>query len=128
MAGTFVYSDLHPTLNITDGGEVVILYDDEAITQSIKNILATITGEQVRNPIGSKLVSYLFQPMSNMTATAIKSEITRVIKQFEPRVNIARINITPNQANHYYDVALQFNIVGYAQIKSFSTKLRTFGG
>ena len=58
--------------------------NENAIKQSIKNLVLTVPGEKPFQPlVGSQVNRLLFEPMDAFTADAIKDEIINTIKQHE---------------------------------------------
>lgn len=125
MARTFTYSDLDRTLKIDNSGNYEIKYDGDVIIQSIKTIFSTISGERVRNPIGSTLISLLFEPMNSDTVSAIRSIIEQAVSVYEPRVIIRKITITPHYDKGIYDVVLLLSVKKLTETVRFETKLRS---
>lgn len=123
----YTYSDMHRGLNINSRGDVEVLYDTDAIEQSIRCILATVSGERVRNPLGSTMVGLLFQPLNSRTAEGVKDEIFRVIGLFEPRIRIRTIIVEPQIDTQTYDFQLEYEIVGLTGRFNFDAKLKSFG-
>lgn len=123
-----VYSDMHPTLKIKEGGSIEILYDEAVIVQSIKNIFATVSGERVRNPIGSRILRLLFQRMTFDTARQIRGELAGLITRYEPRVDIVSFTLNPNFDGNSYDAKLQVKIKGIERPQIITTRLRSFAG
>lgn len=124
---TYIYSDLHKGLKISSRGDVTLLYDADAVIQSIKTIMATVTGERLRNPLGSTLVGLLFQPLNKRTSEGVKDEIRRVIGKYEPRVNIVTLTIQADIDAHIYDIQIEYDIIGLSGRYNFETKLKSFG-
>ncbi len=120
----YVYSDLNSKLKQSADGNFNILYDEDVIVQSIKNIMATVSGERVRNPIGSSLVRYLFEPMDDDITDDIRNSIYNIIKTYEPRVEIARINVSANFEGNFYDVAMELRIRNLKRPVRVATRLR----
>ena len=118
------YSDIDSTFTITDGGNVKVVYDLDAINQSIRNIFATIAGERVRNPIGSALIRHLFEPMSSLTTKKIRQEITNSITFFEPRVQVLNLQVIPHHDMNFYQIEVEYVITGLNRRDIFSTRLR----
>lgn len=102
----YTYSDVEKGLETATNGDVGVTYDVETIIQSIKTILSTIPYERVRNPIGSRLVTYLFEPISSDTTDEIRTEIGRSLREYEPRVIIQGVRVTPNPDKMTYDVSI----------------------
>jgi len=109
---TNLYSDLDLTFNrIPVTKDVARRYDDQAIIASVRNLLLTNFYERPFQPnLGSNVDKLLFEPVNDLTAGLIANEITNVINNFEPRVSIETINVTPNLAENSFIVKLQFYV------------------
>jgi hypothetical protein len=109
---TNLYSDLDLTFNrLPVTKDVARRYDDQAVIASVRNLLLTNFYERPFQPnLGSNIDKLLFEPVNNLTAGLIASEITNVINNFEPRVSIDTINVTPNLAENSFIVKLQFYV------------------
>lgn len=123
---SYVYSDVNPFLTITSAGNIPILVDEEVVLQSVKTIISTVSGERVRNPIGTRLLRLLFQPMNDDLSRQIRSELTTAILRHEPRVDIMSFNISPNYDGNYYDTNIIMRIKGIQGSRSIRTRLRSF--
>lgn len=121
---SYTYSDMDSRLSITREGNVKVVYDEDAIIQSIKTILTTITGERVRNPIGSSLVQYLFRQMTPDTADDIRRLIRRNITQYEPRVTLNRVQVTPLYDQNRYELVIDLLINEIDRRITFRQNLR----
>jgi phage baseplate assembly protein W len=104
------YSDLDTKLTIRKDGNLRVVEDEDCIAQSINTILSTISGERVRNPIGSSIVQYLFQPMSRTTADQIRRTVFESINRYEPRVQLVRVDIMANLDQNRYDIVIDMRI------------------
>lgn len=123
-----IYSDMTTTLSVTSDGVVSKVYDSAVIVQSIKTILATVSGERVRNPIGASVVRLLFQPMNDILVRQLRTEIVDTILRYEPRVSIELFNIVPFYDENYYDISLVVKIKNIAKVQKIDFKLRSFAG
>lgn len=86
--------------------------DEMAVINSIKNLILTNHYERPFQPdIGSNIQKLLFENMDNITAAAIKREIQLTIKNFEPRVNLTNVNVSPNFDNNAFRVGMEFYII-----------------
>jgi len=93
--------------------DLVALRNENAIARSIRNLILTEPGERPFNPVlGSRVYSLLFETLDNQTAFAIKSEIINTIKNFEPRVTLNKVEVTPDFENNELHVSIRYNIVG----------------
>jgi phage baseplate assembly protein W len=91
--------------------DIVKKYDEDAIKQSVKNLVLTNFYDKWNPDVGSNVSNLLFEPMTPVTTTSIHRSIEQTILNFEPRVEIININVTPNFENHQYDIQINFNIV-----------------
>jgi phage baseplate assembly protein W len=122
----YTYSDFSPTLDLTPSGNIRVVYDEAVIIQSIKAIMATVSGERVRSPIGSKLVKYLFQTIQPSTANLIKRELTKLIETYEQRVDIQEVLVVGDIDNNRYDIHITLLISEINKTINFETRLRSF--
>lgn len=90
------YTDVPTQMNVRFGTkDIDPAKDEQAVKQSIVNIVRTNRGERVFNPtFGSDLNAMLFENMDDVTESLLKEYITISINQFEPRVNLQEVNIT----------------------------------
>lgn len=121
-----IYSDFNSTLKLDSAGNVTIVTDEDAVLQSIRHIMAIVSGERVRSEIGSSLVQMLFRPMTDETASNIRNLIGRDVVRFEPRVTIVELVVTPFPDKNMYEVKLRFRIKDLQRTFSFDTRLRSF--
>jgi len=108
-----IFSDLD--LNFTKHpvtGDITRRYDDNAIKQSIKNLLLTRNFERpFHSEIGSPIRAMLFELPGPMFTNMLQRAIIDVINNFEPRVEILDVRIDDSvDANSVY-ITLEFKIV-----------------
>ena len=93
--------------------DLVSISNETAISRSIRNLVLTSLGERPFQPdLGSRISRSLFELLDFGTATIIKKEIDITIKNFEPRVEINTIEVTPEYDNNGYNVLISYFIVG----------------
>lgn len=110
---TRIFSDLdfnftkHPVT-----GDITSRYDENAIKQSVKNLLMTGHFERpFHSEIGSPIRQMLFEQPGPMFGVMLKRTIIDVINNFEPRVNILEVNVDDSlDANEVY-ITILFTIV-----------------
>lgn len=109
---TRVYTDID--LNFTANpstGDVAVKYDDQAIKQSIKNLVMTQFYERPFHPeIGSQVYGLLFEPMSPILKSMIETAITNTISNHEPRVTLLSVNVALNPDNNSIFISIIFRI------------------
>jgi len=93
--------------------DLVSISNETAISRSIRNLVLTALGERPFQPdLGSRVSKSLFELLDFGTATIIKKEIDITIKNFEPRVEINTIEVTPQYDNNGYSILISYFIVG----------------
>jgi phage baseplate assembly protein W len=119
---SFTYADLHLDIEETtvkadrttrakQGKDIRTSYDEEAIKNSIVNILNTIPGERFLVPeFGASLTDLVFRPITDMTARVIGDRIFDAIDRFEPRVNIENISVVGIADIHQYNIEIRIRI------------------
>ena len=107
---TKLYSDIDFTFTkkpVTN--DIALSYDTQAVIRSIRNLLQTRNYERPFNPdLGSTIDAILFEPLSTISATEIKSEIAKVIRNYEPRVIVSNIEVAEQEQYNSYQVTLTF--------------------
>ena len=108
-----IYSDLDLTFNKVPGTkDVAMKYDEQAVIRSIRNLLSTSLYERLFQPdIGSSLNKLLFEPVTEITASLIEDEITRMINNYEPRASVSQLFVTAKPDSNEFNVAL-YVIIG----------------
>jgi uncharacterized protein len=117
IALTKLYSDIdftfarRPAVN-----DVALSYDTQAVIRSIRNILLTKKYEKLFNPsFGTSLDALLFEPISAITTNALQQEITNAIRNYEPRVTLQNVVVSPNENKNLYTVTLTFYLENATQ-------------
>lgn len=98
-------------------GDLSVLTNERAITNSIKNLVQTIPGEAAFNySVGSSVRSYLFEIIDAGTAGLIRNEVEATIKRNEPRAKVISVVVDPRPDQQEFMVSVAYEIVGYDQI------------
>jgi phage baseplate assembly protein W len=93
--------------------DLIAIKNETAIARSIRNLVLTYQGERFFNPIlGSKVSRLLFESVDEITASAIQEEIKTTIQNFEPRVNLLSVDVSPDFDNGEFNVTVRYEIVG----------------
>jgi hypothetical protein len=120
------HSDLDLSLKIHPiRKDLNVLRDDNAIKNSIKNLLITNAFERPFQPqLGANLRGLLFEPADAITKIAIKENIKDVIKDYEPRVSLISIAINDLSDQNAYRLTVRFLIKEYDTQDSVEILLR----
>lgn len=99
-----------------DTKDLILLDNEDAIKQSVINILLTNTGERLFNPtIGSEINKLLFENVSNQTTSTLILLIKNAIENFEPRAKILDVVASPRPDENAYAVTIVFSTVNTTQ-------------
>lgn len=107
-----LYSDIDFNFTRTPGrNDIALSYDEMAVIRAVRYLLLTKNYERpFQSNIGSRLEHLLFEPLSSITAAAIKTEIENTINNHEPRVSLTQVTIYEQPDNNAYSVSLEFFI------------------
>lgn len=110
---TRTFSDLdfnfsqHPV-----SGDVTSRYDEEAVKQSIRNLIMTRNYERpFRSAIGSQIKTLLFEPISPLLSTMMERTIADVINNYEPRADLLGVSVKFSPENNDAYVTIMFKLV-----------------
>jgi phage baseplate assembly protein W len=85
------------------------LKGEYAVITSLKNLLMTNHYERHFQPeIGSNIRGLLFEQLDNVTASNIQREIELTVKNFEPRVTLVSVTVSPDIDNNAFSVNMEF--------------------
>lgn len=93
--------------------DLIGLTNQNAIARSIRNLILTVPGERPFSPVlGSNVNKLLFDTMDSITASNIKSQIEVTIENYEPRVELNEVIVTPVVDDYAFHVKIQYYIIG----------------
>jgi len=93
--------------------DLIALKNETAIARSLRNLVLTYPGERFFNEnLGSKVSRSLFENVDQISASVIKDEIENTIINYEPRVDLISINVSPNYNEGEFNVTINYRIVG----------------
>jgi phage baseplate assembly protein W len=93
--------------------DLIALKNESAIARSVRNLVLTYPGERFFNEnLGSKVSRSLFENVDEISASIIKDEIENTIRNYESRVNLIEVIVSPNYDNNEFNVTINYRIVG----------------
>ena len=93
--------------------DLIALKNENAIARSVKNIVFTLPGEKFFDErFGSKISKLLFDNIDDLTASNIRDEIERSIRNNEPRVRLRSVSTFPDYEKNQFDVTIIYDIIG----------------
>lgn len=118
------FSDVNPDFSLNRKSEVLL--GEEAINAEISNVLGISIGEYWWEPLfGSRLHSYIFEPLDEITAGKIYVEIVSIIPKWIPYIRLTSNSfVYANINNSSFDIYIEYSIYNHSQIASFSASLK----
>lgn len=106
------YSDFSLTFNSHPySSDVVVKTDEEAIKQSIKNLILTKNYSRPFHPeIGCQIHGLLFENWDPILENTMQQTISDLIDKFEPRVRLIDLKLNPSPDENSLDVTVEFQI------------------
>lgn len=93
--------------------------NENAIKQSVRNLISTIFGERPFQPdIGSRVKGLLFENFDPFSVDAIRSEIVNVLERLEPRIEVEGVDVIDESDLNALEVSLTYKIVGEEQVQT----------
>lgn len=101
-----------PGLQIAANGKMAMISDRESIRQSVLLLMATIPGERVMRPqYGCNLQQLAFMPNDATTHGLAIHYVKTALEQWEPRIDIIRIDADSNSENpNVIDITLDYQV------------------
>jgi len=93
--------------------DLIAIKNETAIARSIRNLIFTIPGEKFFNQtLGSNISKSLFDNIDDISSSTIQDEIKTTIENYEPRVDLISVDVSPNYDNNEYNVTIKYYIIG----------------
>jgi phage baseplate assembly protein W len=93
--------------------DLISIFNQTSISRSIRNLVFTLPGERFFNQdLGCRVSKVLFENIDEITASIIQTEIETTIKNYEPRVSLASVDVSPNYDENEFDVTIKYNVIG----------------
>ena len=92
--------------------DIIPLRDDEAIKNSVKNLVLTNFFERPFQPqVGANLRGLLFEPADAITKYELSDGIKQVLIDYEPRIRVNRVGIEDQSDRNAYRITVHFQII-----------------
>ena len=93
--------------------DLIAIKNETAIARSLRNLVLTNQGERFfDNNLGSRVNNLLFENLDDITVSSVRNEIENVINNYEPRVELISVIVTPDYDNGELNVVVKYYIVG----------------
>ena len=108
------FKDISMTFKVNPlNDDLIAIKNETAIARSVRNIVMTIPGERFFQPsFGSGVNRVLFNNMDEISASVLEDEIRNSIRNYEQRVKLRSILVSPNFDNNTFDTVITYDIIG----------------
>jgi len=105
--------------------DVSAINNENAIKQAVRNLILTTPGEKPFQPlVGSRVNDLLFEPLDAFTANALEEEIINTINQYESRVQLENVIVTPIYEGNKLNVFIEYKVVGLPIVETIEFVLQ----
>ncbi len=90
-----LYSDVHKDMTVNPvSGDLAAKRNEEAVKESIKNLILTDKGERLMQPlIGGNIRAMLFENNTPAVIKMIQEQVRTTIETYEPRCSLIDVNV-----------------------------------
>ena len=93
--------------------DVTILRNEDAIKKSVINLTRTRINERFFNDLlGTSIADNLFENMGSGLETALEEEISTLLGNYEPRIELNSVYVIADQDSNELSIQVDYNIVG----------------
>ena len=109
-----IYKDLNLNFGIHPvTKQINTLTDAAAVKRSVRNLVQYGFYEKPFHPeIGSGVRDLLFENMTPFVANNLSKQIEEIITNYEPRVDLRRVKVTPDYSKNELNVTIVYTIIG----------------
>lgn len=107
-----LYADFKKNLAISPiSKDLALIKDDEAVKQSIKNLVLTDPGERLMQPfIGGGIRALLFENITPAVLNLIENQVKSTINTYEPRAEVINVTASSKYDDNTVNVVVNFYI------------------
>lgn len=118
------FSDLPLDITIASDGDMALVTNKEAISQSLRMIINTASGSRVfLSDYGCRIRGFLFEPFDETTANRIGEELRESIENYESRITLLDINVIMRNDKMSYDVEVSYQIINRNEVETLTVTL-----
>jgi phage baseplate assembly protein W len=100
----------HPITN-----DLIVLKNENAIKNSVINLVKTYVGERYFNPnLGTPISRALFEVQTQEFAIQVENEITQTLVNYEPRIFLRKVEVNFPIDDNELSVRILYDVVGLA--------------
>ena len=112
-----LYADLYKDLTQNPkNNDLALRRDEEAVKESIKNLILTDKGERLMQPlVGGNIRAMLFENITPAVLKMIEEQVRITIEEYEPRAELIDVNVKSRIDDNKVEVTIRFYITNIAQ-------------
>jgi phage baseplate assembly protein W len=112
-----IYQDFKKDLEISPlSQDLTVFKDEDAVKESIKNLILTDRGERLMQPdLGGNISAMLFENITPATLKLIEDQVRTTIQLYEPRAELQNVAVTSNIDDNTVRVKITFYIKNVEQ-------------
>lgn len=112
--------DEHPI-----SGDIATKVNENAIKQSIRNLILTDQGERLFQPnLGGNVRKLLFENFTPQTIVTAKQIITNTIREHEKRASLREVIITSMEDNNAISITIIFSVINRQELLDLNVVLQ----
>ena len=99
-------------------GDFGVVKNENAIKQSVRNLILTEFGERpFQEEIGSRVNTLLFEPWDPFSVDSLKSEIFNCLTRLEPRIQCTNVEVRDDSDINAVQIGIDYTIIGESEVK-----------
>ena len=112
-----LYSDFHKDLTVNPiSNDLALKRDEEAVKESVKNLILTNKGERLMQPLlGGNISAMLFENNTPATIKMIEEQIRTTISEYEPRAEVTDVVVKSTIDDNRIEVEIYFYVGNQSQ-------------
>lgn len=112
-----IYQDFKKNLEKSPlSSDLTLLKDEDAVKESIKNLILTDRGERLMQPnLGGNITAMLFENITPSVLQIIEDQVRTTIELYEPRAELENVSVTSNIDDNAVNVRITFYISNVQQ-------------
>jgi len=120
-----IYRDFHKDMTQNPvSSDLAVKVDEEAVKESIKNLVLTDKGERLMQPlVGGNIRGMLFENNTPATLKIIEEQIRSTIEEYEPRAEVINVDVLSQIDTNTIRVTIYFYVNNSEQPISVSVFL-----
>jgi phage baseplate assembly protein W len=93
--------------------DILSINDADAIKKSVINLIRTKLGERFFNDLlGTSIDNSIFELQTPEMSYRLQSEISTVLKNFEPRISVSTVSVTYPPESNDLNIRIAYDVIG----------------